>query len=885
MANFFSLQDGNLTDISVYGYSLSTAEVLNNTTGIWLSTVDAYSPVFTGNGSSISAVAINLSARAANPTTSTLTLKISSASSIVSETYNISSFTGFDGSNNSLTTHPQNWQILKLTNPYSLANLSSARISLATLSSNTLALVCSSSNNNYNKMVLVTNSLNPNINDDIHIGGALKGLTVEPRTITAVTSSYRNLYIHNQGTLNFPLTSNVTLNINGSAGLQVTSDGTLNIGTSSSSIPLSTTHVINLSNTQIDVHNGGNLNVYGYSKLTTTSLISTHNIGSRTFTTTNNISSDWKVGDILSFKPNLSSRRSFDELVLSSFTGSNIFTTILSSLCTHTGSADSFSFIPDVYNLSRNVTIQGSTSVNRGTIRTIDAAKTSINYAQLSNFGINSLNKNGLVIGNNLSGSTTLSGISILSDNQSYVRNIIPLTGRSVQNLNITNSTVNKSNLLLSSLSVNNVVFSNNYILSSNETGFQVTNVSGSNINMSNNTTIGSLSYGTLLVNNSLTGTYGALNYNSGLQGVMVSGTNTGTIVGGSINSARDGVYVDSTTTTTNLSALTFQNIIANNNRLDGFVVSGNNLNYLTPLYLNINGLTANNNSGYGFEAYNITGNLSSLTINNNVSGGVRTSIGNGPTTFDGLTSILSSIPMNILSGYNYSPFIIKNTLLSSNSSIGITLDSCIFCKFSLENSTISATIPIVLNTTRNLIEGSYLFNNCYLGSINFIDLNKYQPNIYRTAGFGFTNYNKISGNHFTYLPMGVKLRDTLLYDNSTSDLVSERLTPTSRTLKLKSGSKYVALNSGESTSVKVNVLVSSNYNGNLPRLMLRGNPAAGINNDTAIGIFNPSFGYDIFTEIIGNETVPVIDNCILEFYVDCNGTQGYVCVDTWTAN
>jgi hypothetical protein len=313
--------------------------------------------------------------------------------------------------------------------------------------------------------------------------------------------------------------------------------------------------------------------------------------------------------------------------------------------------------------------------------------------------------------------------------------------------------------------------------------------------------------------------------------------------------------------------------------------VSGNNLNYLTPVNLNINGLTANNNSVYGLEAYNITGNLSSLTLNNNSSGGIRTSIGNGPTTFDGLTSILSSIPMNILSGYNYSPFIIRNTLLSSNSSVGIRLDSSIFSKFSLENSTISATIPIELNTTRNLIEGSYLFNNTILGSINFIDLSKYQINVYKAAGFAFTNYNKIIGNNFAYLPMGIKLRDTSLYDSSTSDLVSERLTPTSRTIKLKSGSKYVALNSGDNTTVKVNVLVSPDYNGNLPRLMLKSNSAAGINGDTLIGIFNPIFGYNVFTEIIGNQTVPVTDDCILEFYVDCDGTQGYVCVDTWLAN
>ena len=719
--------------------------------------------------------------------------------------------------------------------------------------------------------------------NDIHIGGGLKSLNTESITVTANTLTLDNLYIHNQGTLTFPLTSSTTLNLSGSAGLQITSDGTLNIGTSSVFIPLSTTHVINLSNTQIDVHNGGNFNVYGFPETTTTSLVSTHAIGSRVFTVTNTVSNNWRVGDILSFKPNLSARRSFDELILSSFLAPNVFTTTSSSLCTHTGSADQFGFIPDVYNLTRNVTIQGSSAIARGTIRTVDAAKTNVNYAQLSNFGINSLNKTGFVLGNNSSGNTVLSGIVINSDNTTTVNNIAPLTGRIFQNVTINNSIINRSNTItVSSLSVNNINVSNNYILSSGGTALNLTNLSGS-INMSNTNIIGSLSVGTNLVNTSLTGTYGALNYNSGLQGMMISGSNTGAIIGGSINSAREGVYVDASTS--NLSSLSFQNIIANNNTSVGFKVSGNNLNYLTPVILNITGLTANTNLNAGFEGYNITGNLSSIVVNNNLNEGIKTSIGNGNTTFDGLTSILSSIPVNILSGYNYNPLIIRNTLLSSNSSVGIRLDSTRFSKFSLENSIISASTPIQLNITRNLIEGTYLFNNTFLGSINFIDLTKYQPNAIRTVGFGFTNYNKIAGNHFTYLPMGVKAVDTLLYDSSTSDLISERLTPTSKTIKLCSGTKYVALNSAEDTLVKVNILVSSSYTGNPPRLMVRRNPAAGIYSDTVLSVYTPAMGYDIFTQLTGAKTLPVIDNAVLEFYIDCDGTTGYVCVDTWTAN
>jgi hypothetical protein len=956
--------------------------------------------------------------------------------------------------------------------------------------------------------------------DDIHIGSSLKGINREDRTLLANSYGLPNLYIHNKGTLNFPLTSNTTLSINGSAGLQITSDGTLNIGTSSSVIPLSTTHTIILSNTQIDVHNGGNFNVYGYPELTTTNLVSTHPIGSRIFTTTSNVSSDWRVGDILSFKPNLSSRRSFDELILSSFLASNVFTTTSSSLCAHTGSADEYAFVPDVYNLTRNVIIRGLSSTNRGVIRAIDAAKTSLNYVQLSNFGINSVNKNGFVIGNNLSGSTTLSGATILSDNQSYIRNILPLTGRLFQNASINNSIINKSNLLLSSLSANNINFSNNYILSSNETGLQMNNLSGS-INMSNNTTIGSLSYGSLLVNNTLTGTYGGLNYNSGLQGMLVSGANTGTIIGGSINSPREGVYVDASTS--NLSGLTFQNILANNNGSDGFTVSGNNLNYLTPLYLNINGLTASNNLSNGFEAFNITGNLSSLVTNNNIGNNIKTSIGNGPTTINGLTSLANNSPtissgiaflgttsavsslsapsysgstegslyfsgnaylslptvvpnvsgiytiefwiyiqsypsnwiaftydtatnrnnaysgiyginnsgflnlywyrggiynitstsavslsswthcaicvstnrvnyyinganvtpasnnitpnfdaptlvnligstlnsetnqkfyisnyrisnilrytgsfvpptfpltnytdanilllygypytntfltssiytnnlnVSILSGYNYSKINIIDAYIGKfntyyNPYSQLIMDSVRFSNFSLQNSIVTGgTYPLQLDTTRNLIEGSYLFNNTFLGNtpLGTGITSKYQSNVFRNAGFAFTNLNKISAYNITYLVAGSRMLDYVTPSVQTADIPSERLTPNSRTIKLRSGSKFVAVNAVDTTTVSVYVRLSilsdgTAYNGNPPRLMLKQNSAVGVLSDRVLAQLDSANNISgSYVELTGS-TPTAIDDGVFEFYVDCDGTAGWINIDNWNAS
>lgn len=1762
MANFFSLQDGNLIDPSVYGYSLSGVEVMNSTTGVWLSTVDAYGPIYIGNGSTISAVAVHLSARVAKPTNSILTLKLSSAASIITETYAVSSFTSYNGSDNLISPYPQNWQILKLTNPYTVANASPFRLSLATSVLSTLSLMGSASNYRYDQALITTTSMpatatltvggnpklsanspyNPNgwsayfngsahylqlpnanvgfgtadftietwiyptsrvttyptifsnynsyttgqigifaghnsnttkysvavnavdnvivsnttisynlswvhlaivrtsgtfkffingiqeggdytpatnptldgvgsdaaigasldsvattylnayisnfrivkgtalytsnftpstakltnvtntalltlqdnnifkdnsnnkisittsgpptisavspfpsavpyslsafdgsinfdgssyvktaansifnlnkdftidvwvntlsttavatysrrlltlnsagtsssnnleiilsdgtnpssilslynsamlvtgnipvangawhniavsrigsslrlfvdgvqsgttatttqafdagvsngiiigafsttgqgnwnglisnlriINGiglyasnftpptlptnlllgtslyfnasafilsaykytpsigDVHISSALKGLGSEPRIITSDLFTSDNLYIHNQGTLTFPLTSNNTLTLYGSAGLQITSDGTLNIGTSSSSIPLRTTHTIILSNTNIQVHDGGNLNIYGFNKPQYSYLQYDTNAGSNSFASNASLSSYWISGDVLAFTGNLTaSTLSADILVLSSFSSDKNFRTTSNSPYAY-NSLSSNPYIPTVCNLTRNVILTGSHSspsyiysfgnskvnisncsfnnIHNGL--TVDVA--SSGYTNLSgNVFNNSVNNNkrqewgmyfngstsittsydsGNALGTNqftmeiwvypISGGsgycivsdfyhqaspdsgwymtwhstnytvtwlgTTTSVNSVLPNKWTHIaytrdasnnlkcyingvfnvsaayassitgggdrlrfgnfrldalvyywtgymsnfrltkgqvlypNNFTPSTKRftttsqgakpenvafllndniakdrslyanaiTINNVTYSSyenpfkyliSTINKSNLinniyynyaLLSSygISFNNTIMTNsnvlnNMILYSNGYGLYINSLSASNSIIRNNFVTTSSG---IFINNclGLSSTIGAISFKSNSCGILLSGYNTGNYILSSVYSKKEGVYVDASTS--NLSGVTFQNILANNNSSVGFKVSGNNLNYLTPITLNINGLVANNNLDFGFEGYNITGNLSNITSNNNYVNGIKTSIGNGPTVFDGVSSYVttlnypvcalsvsttapsastntpyisgsdisynfnggyfsttdsgiilgsvftweawiyngsttassryfvrtavgngmeigtdpnsklyfsinnsggtivlspnaitpnvwthyavtrdtsnvirmyfngtvvasatnstngdntgvtlyiganyigtvanqwycstmrvltgvalytnnftpnSTIPIlpiantifflkgsvinayqkaslnpsvsafNILSAYNYSQTVIKNSFLSATSvdpalsgSIGLVLDSTRFGEFSLDNSTLCAATPLQLNITRNILEGSYLFNNSILGStpLGTGITSKYQSNVFRNTGFAFTNLNKISAYNVTYLVGGSRMLDYVTPSVQTSDVPTERLTPTSNTIKLCSGSKYVAVNAGDVTSISVYIRTSivsdgTAYNGNPPRLILRGNPAVGVYSDIILGKLDSSNNVSGSYVLLTANTPVAIDDGVFEFYIDCDGTAGWVNIDNWNA-
>ena len=1103
MANFFSLQDGNLTDASVYGYSLTGAEVMNNATGVWLSTVDSYGPVFLGDSGILSAVAIHLSAANANPLSSTLTLKISTniggGTIPITQTYAISSFTQYDGSNNLITNYPQNWQILKLTNPYTLINLSSFRVSLNTSTSGTLAVMCSASNNNYNKSILKTNNTTPTSADNIHIGSSLIGLTIEPRTITTTTSTFQNLYVHNQGTLTFPLTSSKILTLIGSAGLQITSDGTLNIGTSSSSIPLSTTHTLALSTCII--HNGGNLNVYGGYKTPYEYLKYNVNSGTNQFVLNNSLSSNWLSGDSLSFTPNITGSNTTDFLKLSTFISGDIFKTNTNSTYNY-NSISSNPYIPTVSNITRNVTLSGigsiDTKFNSNGSAKVNINNTSFNniatplYHTLSSNGYANLNGN--VFNNTVNYFGRLAEYSVTTSATSYIRtdfdtntifagvftweffayggfncndfyhegptqsgwgfngsvggqitwaihnganiikstSILPanrwnhiavtrdsgnnlrlyingtldalssnssgITGasngsrgrlligasnvdgtynitknivsnmRMIKNQSLYNTasfTVPKSKLTLASqgviaaniyflafgtsniidespfnnsitltppvssyidsnpflestISTNNINLSgnifinpkfhglyigfnnlnncniiNNLILSSYTvpvgfypntsiiTGVKFEYLSVNNCNIDSNYIIATSGYGSYASNVSSydNSVLGVLSFKSNSAGALLTGSNIGVFSLNSIYGKQEGVYVDASTST--LSGVTFKNILANNNSSVGFKVSGNNLNYLTPVVLNINGLTASNNTNAGFEAYNITGNLSSIISNNNLSAS-RISIGNGPTIFDGISSTLSGNCLNILSAINYNQTIIKNALLSSLSlnSIALNISSNKLEEFRLENSTLSATTPLQISSSRSKLEGSYIFHNCNsnIYGLSSLALTGYQTDGYK-EGIIVMAENGLSGNHYKYTGAGAITLDTI--EIHTPNTVSERLTPWSTTTKLRSTSKLVPMNIGDYITIQVILKRSTNYTGSTPRLMMVGNASMGYTDMVLATSVLPNGSW----ETLSYSSLPSADvNGVVEFYVDCSGNNGsgYINIDSW---
>ena len=176
-------------------------------------------------------------------------------------------------------------------------------------------------------------------------------------------------------------------------------------------------------------------------------------------------------------------------------------------------------------------------------------------------------------------------------------------------------------------------------------------------------------------------------------------------------------------------------------------------------------------------------------------------------------------------------------------------------------------------------------FRNCTISTGTLIsNLAQMSP----TNALRFQRFNS-AGVHRVIKRDGTISNDSTIYDSAS---VSQRLTPNSASYKLSSSSFQVAVASGTTATISVKVRKSvigdgTAYNGNQPRLILKANPSAhasAYNSDivaaTATNAANGAW------ETL-SYTLPsaVTDNVGMEFYVDCDGTTGWVNVDTFVAN
>lgn len=174
-------------------------------------------------------------------------------------------------------------------------------------------------------------------------------------------------------------------------------------------------------------------------------------------------------------------------------------------------------------------------------------------------------------------------------------------------------------------------------------------------------------------------------------------------------------------------------------------------------------------------------------------------------------------------------------------------------------------------------------FLNCKLGGTNqFPNQTNMTPNSFVSA----QRLGTTAGNHKSWFVGGTLTIDTTIYNTASP---SARLTPLSASVKMVSSvrtapgsgfKKVVASGATLAASIYVRKSVVGDgaaYNGNQPRLIVRKNVAAGISADTVLATASAAAGS---WEQLSGTTAAVTDDAVLEFYVDCDGTAGWVNID-----
>lgn len=151
--------------------------------------------------------------------------------------------------------------------------------------------------------------------------------------------------------------------------------------------------------------------------------------------------------------------------------------------------------------------------------------------------------------------------------------------------------------------------------------------------------------------------------------------------------------------------------------------------------------------------------------------------------------------------------------------------------------------------------------------------------NARRGSFLAFSKKDGTAATHETIYPqLGTISRDSSVFN---TDAPSEKLTPTSATIALRSTPVRVPVNSGNTVTIAVAVRKDGSYNGSVePKLYVRANPALGIDSDTLLDTLTASANT---WETLGGTTAAAAADGVVEFYVEVFGTAGNVYVDDWS--
>lgn len=822
MATLVSITSGNFTSASTWGVVDNTS-FLDSRVGSATLASSGNSQAFTPGAITIQGIAIQLSGRTSTPSgTLTVSLQVSGSGVNVSGTVvtiNVEDLPNTGGAGSANL----GWTYFKFASPITLIAATAYVVRMVASATGLVSVYRNATANNYSRALVTTTTGSPAVGDTLIITGdhtSAGSFSTTTVTMNNTTSTlFGNTYVGNRGTLNYGNSASTAYQLRIAGNLYVTFNGTYQIGTSGTPIPSTSSATLEISCSSLLQYSAF---IYG------------------TFTTYGNpianfrakLAADVSIGSTSSTSDISTGWLSGDTMVIPSTTttstqaeavilsGNAVGTTIPHSAYTAAHGGNATTYVQaDICNITRNVRIFSTSATNRSNIRFFNYSVSSIYYTAFYDLGSGSTDGTYAV-----NFTTNTVGSVDFQYNSVYQTSVLAYSGL----LAIATNSVISNNIfynLMSGTSNNSTILGtindNNVVIKC--AGFST--ISG---------TVGS--------NNVISS-----NANHGLGGNFSYGASGNSIY----SSGNFGWY------STGISSSLYSGSLSLNKNITNLKIWRNSNFGIVML----NGTSTFSRRDY---IYDLSG-LYMFGNGNCISPSAFLKMSFSNSYFWGGSTFVTSVGIDVLQTTGAPYF--GDTAYFNN---------CYFGK--LPDGTLS---PFSTACIRGNINSTIIFSNCEFNGTEIVTSPGYQSTN-STMGFVSLNHNNINGSYKIFVRNGYLMSDTTIFYSSPLSL---RMVPSSTSFPVNTPNISVPVKSGNTCTVSVKVRKSqlsdgAAYNGNQPKLMYVYNPLSGNLSETIGTSMTSAVGV---WETLTYTTPAVSYDSILEFYVECGGTTGWINVDGWT--
>ena len=722
-------------------------------------------------------------------------------------------------------------------NNYTGTGLATHRIGIRTTATTGMASFARDATQaNWTRLLPVVSAYQPTTTDNIYVVGQLTApATLTPATVTmnsttSGTLTYGAVDVGLGGTLNYGTAASTDYMLVLGGSMNVWNGGVLNMGTLGNAMPAgsSAQTIFNCStNVQwgLIVNDGGTFNGYGNPLGYVSTMLSADAAQGATSLTTAD-STGWLQNDILAIASTSPTPTECESWTVAAggASGTTIPLNGTGLAKSHYGTAP---YAAEVGNVARNVKISGASSGLQSYVYLTAASTTALNYVELYYMGSATANKLGIT--------------SIVSTGSCSI------TYCALHDFVVTDSI----GFYSSSATANNITFSYNVLYNIDQ--YHVYIIATPNI---------------LVVNNNLAiKNNNAYNYSHLMVFYDAGSTYQYNTAVGSKNGS--GIYIGEGTSTGSTVGLlgTCTNNTAHSNAADGVLHTGTIGGTLQSTTAWCNG-----RSGLDVTACNTAFNTATLFSNG------TTVAGYGNLNICGSNCYYQSISDQAGSHYA-APLGVTFMGPGPDAATDNVFETSVF-GYLQTHATADIGCP---STEPNYVTAKFAYSNIFNSTNTITGQASGLLAGSEIRSGSYYSGSTTTGSQTVWKQGGTCINDALIYRSS---IPSERLTPLSASIKLPSARKLVRVNNGANITVSVYVRLSSSgdgarYNGNMARLMKSnqyGTPTW-VGSDVSLVSTSAAYG----TWQLLSYAVPSgywSTNTWAEFYIDCDGTAGWVNVD-----